>query len=360
MSFELLKKLTEAHGVSGREDEVRAVVREELAALGLDCEEDVLGNLIVEAGGDPAGPAVLLDAHMDEIGLMISHLHPEGGASFATLGGWDPRNLPAQRVTVRGRLGHVAGVVGSKPPHIVPADERSKAWKPEALWIDFGTRSEAETRALGIEVGDPAVLDGACERLRPGLVRAKALDDRAGCYAILRVLRALREKAGEGTKNLAAGLPCRLFASFTTSEEVGLRGARALGGRRDWDVAIHLEATVAADVPGAPASQRPSVMGAGPAITVADNSAIVPERMVRFLEETARTRGIPSQRKKPTFGGTNAGAMHMSGRGVLCGVVAVPCRFIHSPVTLMLESDLEATVALALGAVESIGDLLGA
>src|SRR5262245_34296951 len=117
--------------------------------------EDALGNLLVDVGGDPNGPAVLLDAHMDEVGLIVSHIHSVGQVAFAPLGGWDARNLPAQEVTIRTKSGKVQGVIGSKPPHILKGDEQTKAWKIEDLWIDVGTSSEAETRALGIEVGSP-------------------------------------------------------------------------------------------------------------------------------------------------------------------------------------------------------------
>lgn len=348
MSFELLKALSEAHGISGREGEVRAVVRAELDRLGLRAEEDALGNLIVDCGGKDGGPRALLDAHMDEIGMMVSHIHGNGAASFATIGGWDARNLPAQPATILTAKGKVRGVVGSKPPHISGADERGKAWKTEDLWIDVGAKSEAEARELGIEVGDPIVIDGPCEELRPGLIRGKAFDDRAGCYVILAALRALKGR----------DLPVHLFASFTVAEEVGTRGVRAIGGRGPWAAAIHLEATVAADVPGVAPQQCPSVFGGGPVITTIDNSIIVPERMFRFLEETARSLGIATQRKKPVFGGTNAGAMHQTGQGLPCGVISIPCRYIHSSVTLMKQSDLDAVIKLAVEAVAGIGPAL--
>ncbi|MBI3736331.1 M42 family metallopeptidase [Candidatus Sumerlaeota bacterium] len=348
MSFELLKSLADAHGVSGREGEVRDVIRAALAGMGLSAEEDALGNLFVEAGGDPAGPPVLLDAHMDEIGLMVSHISPWGQLSFATMGGWDARNLPAQEVTIRAKKGKVAGVIGSKPPHILKGDESSKAWSVESLWIDVGAMSEAETRDLGIEVGDPVVLDGHCAQLREGLIRGKALDDRVGCYVILETLRVLRSEK----------LPIRLCASFTTSEEVGLRGIGVIGRRADWAAALLLEATVAGDVPGVAPAQCPSRFGKGPVITVADRSTIVPERMVDFLESVAGEHKIPHQRKTPIFGGTNAGTLHQTGKGVLCGIIAAPCRYIHSPVTLLRTSDLDAMIKLTTEAVRAMPRLV--
>ncbi len=348
MDLDLLKRLSEAHGVSGREDEVRAVIRDALAAIGLSAEEDPIGNLFVEAGGEATAPSVLLDAHMDEIGLMISHIAPCGAANFATLGGWDARNLPAQRVTVRTKKGMVAGVIGSKPPHILKGDEASKAWAVESLWIDFGTSSEEETRALGVRIGDAVVLDGPFSEIRGGMLRGKALDDRVGCFVILETLKALRGKQ----------LPIRLCASFSTSEEVGLRGIGAIARRADWAAALFFEATVAADVPGVATAQCPTIMGAGPAITIADRSTIVPERMIEFLVCVAEKNSIPHQFKRPIFGGTNAGALHQAGRGILCGIVAAPCRFIHSPVTLLRKSDLEAMIKLAVAATSGIHDLI--
>lgn len=373
MSFELLKRLADAHGISGREGEVRDVIRAELAIMGLAPEEDALGNLIVEVPGSAPqdAPAVLFDAHMDEIGLMISHVYKEGALAFATLGGWDERVLPAQEVTIRTRAGDkVRGVIGSKPPHILGAEERAKPFKVESLWIDVGSTGEDETRGLGIEIGDPVVLDGELIEMRPGVIRGKALDDRVGCCAGLEAIRALTSKrnagvsdgadgAGVGGNAVGRGAGCRLFFAFTTGEEVGTRGVRAIGGRQEWAASIHLESTVAADTPFAPEAQRPTVMGKGPAITIADRSHIVPEKMIRFLEAVARDAKIPFQFKRPIFGGTNAGAMSQTGRGVMSGVIAAPTRYIHSPVTLLLKSDMEAMIALTREAAMRASELIG-
>jgi endoglucanase len=161
-------------------------------------------------------------------------------------------------------------------------------------------------------------------------------------------LRALRADA----------LPVRLFASFTVAEEVGTRGIKAIGAVEPWAAALHLETTVAGDVPGVAPHLSPTRMGAGPAISVADRSVIVAQRMVDFLESVAREEAIPTQRKKPTFGGTNAGALHQTGRGVLCGVISTPARYIHSPVTLMLRDDLDAAIRLTLAATRRIDALI--
>ncbi|HLW48456.1 MAG TPA: M20/M25/M40 family metallo-hydrolase [bacterium] len=185
-----------------------------------------------------------------------------------------------------------------------------------------------------------------CEQLSDGLVMGKALDDRAGCAVLIKTLEAL---AGGG-----GGLDGTLVCAFTIGEETGLRGARTAAYQIEPDVALAIEGTIAADLPGVSGPKRVTSLGRGPAITIADRSMVVRPQLVQALERVAETQGIPYQHKRPAYGGTDAGAIHTSGRGVLAGSVSVPCRYIHSPLSLLRVSDFEATVRLATAFVREV------
>jgi tetrahedral aminopeptidase len=335
-SFALLETLSNAFGVSGFEDEVRQTIQTLVAPYADDVRTDALGNLIVTRKGSSGG-TLMLDAHMDEVGLMISHIEDDGFLRFVTIGGWDPRVLPAHAVTVRTRSGtKIRGVIGSLPPHVSKPEERDKPVPLDQMFIDVGARSAAEARRWGLGIGDPAVPSYPCERLRETWVLGKALDDRAGCAALVRVLEGLAaEKPG-----------VTLVCNFAVGEETGLRGARTAAFQIAPDLALAVEGTVAADVPGVPPARQPSRVGAGPALTLADSTIIVSPRVVRALERVADEHGIPYQHKRPLSGGTDAGAIHLTRGGVPTGAVSVPCRYIHAPLSLLDLGDFEGLVRL--------------
>lgn len=336
MTIELLQRLSEAFGPSGFEDEVREIVTAVVTPLVDDVRVDRLGNVIATKRGRRA-QVLLLDAHMDEVGFLVAYIESEGFLRLSPLGGWDARVLPAHAVTVAGRDGRkVRGVIGSLPPHVTSESERSKAFKLEELFVDVGAGSRAEAEDLGIEVGSPCVAGYPFERLSDDLVMGKAFDDRAGCTVAVGVLDSLRETETDLT----------VVCAFTTSEELGLRGARTVANQVAPDIAIALEGTTAVDIPGVIGARRLASMGSGPAVTVADRSIVASRQIVTLLEEVAAKSGIPYQRKLPGGGGTDAGAIQTAGAGALVGVVSVPCRYIHAPFSLLRPSDLEAAVRL--------------
>ncbi len=332
----LVQTLSDAFGVTGFEDEAREVIRTLVTPFADDVRTDVLGNLLVTRHGR-TDFTVMLDAHTDEIGLLINHIDDQGFLHFTTLGGWDHRILPAHAVTVRTRDGRkVRGVIGSLPPHILKSEEREKPIPLESLCIDVGVQSSDEATALGLRVGDPAVLGQPFEVVRDGWVLGKAFDDRAGCAVLVKVLEALAGPVPEAT----------LVCNFAVSEEVGLRGARTAAFQINPQVALAVEATVAADLPGVAPARRLTTVGAGAAISIADQSAIVSAKMVHALEALAQRHEIRHQLKLPLYGGTDAGAIQTSRAGVLAGVVSIPVRYIHSPVSLMRLADFEQVVRL--------------
>ncbi|MBW2057684.1 MAG: M42 family metallopeptidase [Deltaproteobacteria bacterium] len=337
-NLELLEQLCSRFGVSGFENEVRNWISQTVRPLADRTETDVLGNLTAWINPD-RDFTLMLDAHMDEIGLMVSHVEEGGFLRFALIGGWDPRVLPGQQVEIRpaGERGF-RGVIGALPPHLQRPEEEKQPWKVEDLFIDVGAESKEAVRAMGIGPGTPATLAYPFHALEGNRVMGKALDDRVGCAVLIRCLEYFSENRPDFT----------VVANFAVGEEVGLRGAKTAGYTIQPDLALVVEGTTAADTPGTPAHKCPARLCHGPAISVADRSIIVNPALVRFMEEAAVRLGIPWQHKIPLSGATDAGAIHLSRGGVLTGVISVPCRYIHSPSSVLALTDLEHTVALVL------------
>lgn len=354
MSFDpvaVLRRLSDAFGPSGFEDEVRDIVSELVTPLVDDVRTDRLGNLIATKRGARA-ETLLIDAHLDEVGFLISYVEESGFLRLSPLGGWDARVLPAHAITVGGRNGErVRGVIGTLPPHVTQESERAKAFKLDDLFVDVGATSRDEVGSMGIEIGSPAV--AGCypfEHLGDDVVMGKAFDDRAGCTIAIGVLDALKDTTTDLT----------IACAFTVKEELGLRGARTAAHQVAPAVALALEGTTAVDVPGVSGARRLAWMGAGPTITIADRSAVASRPVVALLEELAAKEGIPAVRKLPGGGGTDAAAIQTSGDGVLVGVLSVPCRYIHAPLSLLRPSDLRAAVALATAFAKEAGTLVTA
>ncbi len=345
----LLTQLSEAFGVSGFEDDVRDVIAHSVKPLVDEMRVDPLGNLMTTRKGK-SDFTLMLDAHMDEVGLIISYIEEKGFLRFATLGGWDIRILPAQVVKIRTRQGRlITGVIGSIPPHVLKPEEREKPFKLEDLFIDVGASSADEIEKMGIRIGDPAVPYYPFEQLSENVVAGKAFDDRAGCAVAIRALQELQKES----------LDLTLVCNFAIGEETGLRGARAAAYSINPTVALALEGTIGADVPGVAPARQPTALGKGPAITIADNSLVVSRRVVEALENIAEKLKIAYQYKLPVYGGTDAGAIHTTRGGILAGVLSVPCRYIHSQFSLLRLDDFENTVKLTVGFARECRELLG-
>lgn len=337
-NIELLRELSNQFGVSGFEEEVRDWIAETIRGWVDSVEVDVLGNLMATI--NPGRDFVLmLDAHMDEIGVMVTFVEESGFLRFAPIGGWDPRVFPAQQVEMRSRPGQkYQGVIGASPPHIQTPDEQKQALKVEDLFIDIGAGSKHQVADLGITAGSPGNIHYPFQLLNETRAMGKALDDRAGCAILVRCMEHFSKNRPDFT----------MVANFATGEEVGLRGAKTASYQIKPDVALVVEGTVGADTPGTPAHRCPSRLGGGPAISVADKSIIVHPLIVNFIEEAAATLKIPWQHKVALIGGTDAGEIHLSRKGVLTGIVAVPCRYIHSPSSVLDLTDFGHTLSLVV------------
>ena len=340
LDWDLLAALCEASAPSGREERVRALVEPVLAETCDRVERDPLGG-VVGVRERPGGPRLMLAAHMDEIGLMVTSVDDSGFIRFVPLGGWDARTLVSQRVTVHGRE-DLPGVVGTTPVHLTDAKERGRAAKLEELAIDVGLPAD-RARAV-VRPGD--VVTRSRELMRMGdLVSGKSLDDRVGLYVML---QALRETSGG---------EAALFATATAQEEVGLRGARVAAGRIDPDVALAIDTCPANDGPGG-VEGGTTTLGGGAAIRVMDASAIGDPALVDHLERLAGERDIPVQLHVANRGGTDTQSLQLSGTGAVAGCISIPSRYVHSSVEVCHPADIAASVRLLAAAIETVHELL--
>jgi endoglucanase len=345
-----LKELSQIVGVSSREGRVVKAIEKKIKALVDDIKVDISGNLIATIKGtDEKAPTLMLDAHTDEIGLMVRHIAPQGFIYFAKIGGFIDLLFPGQTVVFvpdNPKKKPVYGIIGIKPSHITRGEVSIP--KAEDLAIDIGASSDKEVAKLGIEIGTTGTLVGEFRELPGGRVIGKAFDDRTGCVVLIELIRRLAENKPKGT----------VVFNFASAEEVGGRGATTAAYSIKPDMALAIENTTAGDTPGVDIKECPTKLGAGPAITVADKSLIVNEKMLNKLIELANTNKITWQYKKWFSGGTDAGRIALTRTGVPSAVVSVPCRYIHSPISLLEIKDIELTCDLVEAFIHSFTELL--
>ena len=334
----LLKELSEARGVSGNEDSARDVLLAAVKDLVDEHRIDALGNLIClkrarQKAAEGAWPRrVMVAAHMDEVGLIITGFNSDGTLRYEAVGGVDGRLLLSKQVLIGKDA--VPGVIGYRPIHLIPRAERERAADMSKSAIDIGATSKAGAEKL-VKLGDYVSFRTSFEVLDEGglrTVKGKALDDRAGCAVLVELLK--------------ADYAFDLYAVFTAQEEVGTRGAKVAAYAIKPDLAIALEGTVCDDMPKKKDVSPVTELGKGPAITFMDRSVIADQRLVKLLVNTAKRLGIPYQFKQGVVGGTDAGAIHLAQEGIPAVVVAVPSRFIHAPVSMLSLDDFDHTVQL--------------
>lgn len=337
----LLARLSNAHGVSGSEGEVREIVREELAGHVDECYEDRLGNLIAVKRGDDF--RVMLASHMDEIGFMVKLVEKEGFLRYVPIGGWYAPMLPGQRVWLHGEKGPVLGVLGSKPPHVMDDEERKKLLKIEEMFIDVGAEGADAARELGIGPGTPVTLDRQFCSLCGDRVSGKAFDNRAGVALLVEVLRLVESSS-------------TIVGVFTVQEEVGLKGAKVSSYAVDPDCAIATDVTIPGDHPGVQLKDAPVEMGKGPVVSIADANGrgiIAHPAMLAWLRAASASCDIPVQWEVGSGGTTDASSIHLSREGVPSTVLSIPARYIHSPVEVIDLRDLEAGIELLVTALRT-------
>lgn len=342
-ALSLLQELTEAHSVPGHEDEVRAIFVDEMEEHG-DLSTDGCGSVFCATG---YGPRVLVAGHMDEVGFLVQNITPDGFLQFVAVGGWWEHSLLSQRVEVRTRSGEkFLGVVASRPPHFLPASQRSQIIPLDQMFIDVGasSREEAE-REMGISLGDPiAPVSQFTPMGREDLYMAKAFDNRVGMAAAIQSGQILSQSSH----------PNHLILAGTVMEEVGLRGAKTAAHFTRPDVALVLEGPPADDTPGFARSESQGRLGGGVQIRLFDPTAITNPRLAALAIQVAKEEGIPYQVTVRRSGGTDAGSIHQSGSGVPSIVLGVPARYIHSHNSIIDINDYLALVALTTALVRRL------
>lgn len=353
--LQLLEALTNVPGIPGFEGDARRCLARAVGDTAA-VTTDPLGNLICRKDGESDGPRIMLPSHMDEIGFMVNRVTDEGFIRFVPLGGWWDQVLLAQKVRVLGRGGWVRGVIGSKPPHILKDDEAKKIVKKDTMFIDVAAKDRDEVQnSFGIMPGAPIVPDCDFEIMQnQRAVMAKALDDRAGCAALVELLHRLNE-----VKH-----PNSVFAVGTVQEEVGLRGARTAAHSVNPDVCIALDVGVAGDMPGVTDDESSLKLGKGPVLYLADHSVIAHPGLRRLVVEAAEAAGVSLQYTTLMGGGTDAGAVHLHARGVPSLTLGVPVRYVHSSAGLMDLDDYDQLVRLLEAVIvrldrEAVDELTG-
>lgn len=328
MDLPLLKALTEAMGVPGQEGPVRALLQAYLAGHVDELRTDAMGNLIARKGRGPL--AVLLDAHMDEVGVLVSGYTDDGLLRFKKSGSIDDRVLAGKSFWVGPE--RIPAVIGLQAYHLV--DDRDRAVPGRQLFLDIGARSREEAMAA-VDYGTAAVWATELERWGEHTIKAKALDDRAGCALVAEALR-----AWPGHPTLT------VYGVFSVQEEVGLRGAGPAAWQVAPRVAVAFECTTSANVPEVDPANAVTALGQGPALYWMDGRTIPPEDLNGLLAELARQHRLPLQYRRQTTAATDAGAIHLTRAGVAATSLALPCRYFHSGVALVDQRDYDAALAL--------------
>ena len=340
MVKELLRKLSNAHGVSGSEGSVFSVIKKELKGHVDEIREDPMGNLIAVKKGNRF--KVMLAAHMDEIGLMVKFIDEKGFIRFVALGGWYGPTLYNQRVILHASGGQVFGVIGGKPPHMMDEEERKKGVKIDDMFIDVGAINKEEVANLGIDVGTPITIDREFKELANSRVTGKAFDNRAGVAMLIKTLQTVKS-------------PLTIYGVFTVQEEVGLKGARTSAYTIEPDIAVATDVTIPGDHPGIEMKDAPVEMGKGPVITIVDSSGrglIADRRIVKWLKDAADQNSITVQMEVGSGGTTDATAIHLTKGGIPSTTISPPTRYIHSPVEVLDIHDIECGVKLLVAALK--------
>lgn len=333
--LELIKELCSLPGISGREYIVRDFIIEKIKDHA-EYSVDALGNLIVfKKGKKPAKNKVMLDAHMDEVGMMITGITSEGFLRFEKVGGINSKVIVGRSVKV-GEKG-VNGVVGIKPVHLVDKDKEDVIPSADELYIDIGAENREEAEKV-VSLGDSVCFDSEFVEFGNGFVKAKALDDRVGCAILIEMIR--------------SELEYDAWFSFSVQEEIGTRGAQTAAFGIAPDYAVVVETTTAADISGVTDEKRVCLCGNGGAVSFMDRSTVYDKALFDRAFEIAKEKNIVCQPKTLVAGGNDAGAIHKSRGGVRVLTVSVPCRYLHSPVCVIEYSDAEESLKLVTALAE--------
>jgi endoglucanase len=343
----LLKEITDANGVPGNERQPREVMRKYLEPHTDEITYDNLGSIIGVLKGENNGPKVMVTGHLDEIGFMVTKITDKGFVKFQTLGGWWNQVMLAQQVTITTSKGdEYHGVLGSKPPHILSAEDRKKPVDIKDMYIDLGVKDKEEVEKLGIKPGDMVT---PYIEFRPlandKYLLAKAWDNRIGCAIAIEVLRKLKGEKIAST----------LYAVGTVQEEVGLRGARTSGFKVNPDICFATDVGIAGDTPGI-GDAADGKLGAGPQIVLFDASMVGHKGLREFVLKIADELNIPYQFESMSGGGLDSGAIHVTHEGVPSLGICIPSRYIHSHTSMIHRDDYENAVKLLVEVIKRLNN----
>lgn len=344
-NMDLMRELCQTNGISGFEDDIADIFERELKDVVDTIEKDHMGNMICTKKGKKSKPSVMLASHMDEIGLMVRFIDDNGFLRFTKIGGINDQMLQNQTVTIHTPQGDVTGVLGSKPPHITTAEERKKVVPFDQMFIDIGAKDKEEAESM-VSVGDPITINALFAEYPHNCFMGKAIDNRAGCYVVMEVLKRVNTDA-------------TVYGVGTVQEEVGLKGARVTAFKLNPDWAFALDTTLSGDHPGVKPEEAPGKMGDGPVIVIIDaggRGIITPKKVRDLLISTGDENDIPYQLEVGDGGTTDGSAIHLQREGIPTGVFSVPTRYIHTPCSVASAEDIENTIELIVKAIEKIGN----
>jgi putative aminopeptidase FrvX len=338
MNISLLKEICETPGAPGYEHPIRKLILQETVNLGDNVSVDNMGNVTVFKKGK-SNKKVMVAAHMDEIGFMVTHIDDNGFIRFTTLGGFDPKTLTAQRVIVHG-VSDIIGVMGSKPIHLMSPEEREKPPKISDFFIDTGMKV-ADVKAI-VQIGNTITRERQLIEMGD-CVNCKSLDNRISVYILIETLKRLRD------------IPHDLYAVFTVQEEVGIRGAQVATLGIKPDFGFGLDTTIAYDVPGSKEHEQVTKLGKGAGIKIMDSSVICDARMVKYMKTIADKHTIAWQAEILTGGGTDtSGIQRMTAGGAITGAVSIPTRHIHQVIEMVNKQDVEDSINLLKYCIEEL------
>ncbi|WP_186576203.1 M42 family metallopeptidase [Aquibacillus kalidii] len=341
----MLKELTDARAISGNEKEARDVMSKYITPYSDEVYTDNLGSLIAKKVGNENGPKIMVAGHLDEVGFMVTRIDDKGFVYFQTIGGWWSQVMLAQRVTILTSKGDVTGVIGSKPPHILPPEARKKPVEIKDMFVDIGASSKEEAAEFGVRPGDSIVPYFEFTQLKnEKLLLAKAWDNRIGCAIAIEVLKQLQ---GESHPNVVYGVG-------TVQEEVGLRGAKTSTNAIEPDIGFGVDVGIAGDTPGISDKDADSKLGEGPQIVLYDASMISHKGLRDFVLDTADKHDLPYQYTSMPGGGTDSGSIHLTANGVPALSITIATRYIHTHAAILHRDDFENTVKLIVEVIKGL------
>lgn len=330
VDFDLLKEIVRIPGAPGFENDIRNFVAKQVESSVDEMSTDNMGNLVtVKRCGADSAPKVMLAAHLDEIGFIVTHITDDGFLRFHPLGGFDPKTLTSQRVIVHGKK-DLIGVMGSKPIHVMKPEERKKSVELSDFYIDLGLPGDEVKKY--VEIGDAVTRDR--ELIKMGdCFNGKSLDNRISVYILAEVMKKVKAKGVD------------VYGVFTVQEEVGIRGAQVATLAIQPDFGLAIDTTIAFDLPGSAEHEKITKLGEGTGIKIYDTSSICDRRMIQFLKNTAERESIQWQPELLTGGGTDtSGIQRFKAGGSIAGAVSIPTRHIHQTIEMVHEKDVEASI----------------